>query len=307
MMASTTTRFVVLLSLLPGCLATVDLGDPEQASTGAASVPTASASDAETGAASDTEGDSSGDAGGETEGSALPEPDADLEDVSEALARLRCEALFACDCWSPEDADAIGGLEGCIESFTTTWIDRGRAAEALGLQVDPGCYQRSAAVLGAQDCEVAPPASFFEVEEAWACAMWVGDAAAGEACERSTEGFRFDSSCAPGLSCAQGVCVELPTAGDCLPETVDVPRCAPPGVCVDDLCHVRTPAGFACSDSFECAVTLRCGDAGVCEPAFNEGEACSNGLDCVSGWCVEGVCTAPRPAVCGPILTEEGG
>ena len=102
--------------------------------------------------------------------------------------------------------------------------------------------------------------------------------------------------------------MQLPTGGaSCLPEAGDVPACAPPSVCLDEVCHARAPIGIGCSSSFECAVSLRCGDAGLCEPAFSEGKACEGNLDCVSLSCVEGSCAAPKAAVCGPIFTEEAG
>jgi hypothetical protein len=127
-----------------------------------------------------------------------------------------------------------------------------------------------------------------------------GTFVSGVACftfEQCASGFCAPAMASSGASC--GHCTDVIASGDPCPEG----GCAPGSVCVGAppdarVCKPRRDvgAGQACDESANrCTPGLHCDASGHCEPALQDGQACSNEGEppCLShSFCsAEGVCT----------------
>ncbi|HWA74803.1 MAG TPA: kelch repeat-containing protein [Polyangiaceae bacterium] len=87
---------------------------------------------------------------------------------------------------------------------------------------------------------------------------------------------RSSTDCAPGYACQATECIPIPGRGDPCPHG----ECTAGLVCSEDFC-----CGEVCEAGSSCAVP---GYRGSCIKL--NGTACRNGLECASGFCVDGVC-----------------
>lgn len=108
-------------------------------------------------------------------------------------------------------------------------------------------------------------------------------------CDKGKALLGIGSDCGSGLECATGICVDgvccdVPCAGTCQSCLADVK-----GHGLDGQC------GFISANtdpSNECPGT-DCNGFGVCGPSpgmLTNGLACTSAMDCLSGFCVDGVC-----------------
>jgi MYXO-CTERM domain-containing protein len=109
-------------------------------------------------------------------------------------------------------------------------------------------------------------------------------------------------SCGEGFSCTDGNCLldrEQPVGGPCLTSA----DCARGAVCAAQ--GDRRWCTATCSADAPCPLGFSCVDVGsmICAPAGGlTGEACSIDMECSTGMCREGTCTAPCSSDnrCGP-------
>lgn len=249
-----------------------------------------------------------GQLGGETESSAESDTDtADGDPTADsstpvaapghAMAEALCGALFGCEC----SFEAPKPYETCVSEIGRArqeWFD---TAAALGATVNEGCYARFMDFFGATEpnCGSIPQGTSQTLMDAAFCDLFDGPLLEGETCVESgivTVGGPI-SACAPGLSCTDGVCRELPQVGEaCL-----VPRfsavCADGLVCDDDVCVDPPEQGESCVGTLACGGTDVC-IQGLCEPPRAIGEPCSTDRHCETLACGDAGTCVSEPSVC---------
>lgn len=246
------------------------------------------------------------------------DPSDPSRDEPARYARALCEALQACECYSPYPSEVE-----CEEEY------RGRLDSLMDLdaEFDDGCFD---SVLGSdelQNCEMASDAPF-----AVQCTVLQGGKVAGAACDHhfgTVPPFGVDE-CAGDLVCRGGQCGD---ADDVLPPSTDGSACSfdefgtrcpsAPNVylfCSEDgVCRSQVEPGAACGSADACksmdlpgyyCAGLGTTGVGTCQPRLGLGEvcapedwdACAYVVDVdEAGWCdfETRACTADLPKVCG--------
>lgn len=201
------------------------------------------------------------------------------------LVDEHCQSVSACACAGEVVED------GCTETLVDRWEARRAEAQRLGLRYDAECFDALHAQVQDYDCYwpggPSPLCGSF-------CAAFHGDREPGESCE----GLDHQAStCAQGLVCDQGACVEpCPVLGGrgqgetCFGETQGVFDDCAQGLGCSPLtftCQPLAGPGQSCFD-IECQPGLYCrwdqSDA-RCQAGATEGqpcdfESCAEGLYC---------------------------
>ncbi|MCA9707994.1 MAG: hypothetical protein KDK70_19230 [Myxococcales bacterium] len=189
-----------------------------------------------------------------------------------ALVDEHCQSVSDCSCASELVAD------GCTDALLDRWEERRTAAKSLGLEYDVECFDTLHSQIADYDCYwpggSTPLCSSF-------CAVFHGDAELGQPCEGHDDQA---STCAQGLLCSQGTCVEPCAAlgGRLQGESCGSPEfgiyddCAP-GLWCNLQSYVCTPLPAEGQDCFDasCGPDLYCNwQTLVCEPAATQGQSC---------------------------------
>ena len=161
-------------------------------------------------------------------------------------------------------------------------------------EVDLGCFRDAADAWTASECDW--PA------EIAACDATIGSDDIGTTCDPNLfgDGYLHTPTCATGLDCADGTCVEAPT------DKRDGDPCSPGGLCgssltcIGGVCVPFREARDPCEASDNCTPLreLYCG-AGTCTERTQNDEPCTDSIECRLGVpCVEGRCTPIHPLAC---------
>lgn len=234
------------------------------------------------------------------------------ETIAAAVTR-QCEVVEACPCAGWLFAD-----QSCERTWTERWQQRAAEGDEHNLQYDASCMQTQLDLLEQLRCDPARPEWRAPLCTSY-CGVWHGTRALGESCE----GFdAVVSTCAQGLVCDAGVCVEpcsvlsgLREGEPCMNLGNRFDDCAmglycsySTGLCEavaqhgescwDDLCadglYCRSSADptcvsvvsscfdSGCDDGFEC---LGSGETWICRESRDAdlGATCANSRRCVTG------------------------
>lgn len=127
------------------------------------------------------------------------------------------------------------------------------------------------------------------------------------ACEPKTA---LGAACVNGASCLSGICsdgvccdqscdgpcrscVEGGSVGHCLDHTYGTDPengCGPVYDCLSGTCAAGCNPPYTPSENEECKDNAYCNGSSECVPKLTDGEMCSGGLVCASGFCVNGIC-----------------
>lgn len=236
-----------------------------------------------------------------------------------------CAQYFACDCTPEAFVDAAE----CKTELEQELTDAKQAAADNGLAYDATCVQVAADIY--RDTIQCDGLDVLATDEVLcgACTLVHGDKAAGDPCIE----LDYGSSCAKGLICVSGTCVDLCArqsegqpcydeaaqaqigvcadgffcdylgSNACTPQAAQGDPCTGSSGCIEGLycdiggdatCKPPPKQGEACT--FECAPGLSC-DGGTCGPAPGEGQPCTGA--CAEGlYCDNSVCVAYGPLIC---------
>lgn len=242
-------------------------------------------------------------------------------ELASSLAAVLCIAQEDC---CPDARPS----SSCRHSINMGFEDLDARAVDLGLNYDGECAGLQQAIVLDLGCSIVSP---FEVRGLGACSIYFGDGGEGESCDSVGT---LGSSCARGLACAAGSCLdpcdaesggrpyvygyacvlgEVPFGYECRSAGFTGDTCT--GACAEGLycagpdascapacmgqCVSGEPLGSSCTVDGECreAVCLE----GTCAIGQPEGAPCASGcgvgLGCDAGL---GTC-APTPTVCNSI------
>lgn len=218
-------------------------------------------------------------------GAAVP-----CEELQPLTTALWCRGVFslAADIGDPCDGDI------CAEGLG--WCDAGSCAP-LPEQGQPCQGLCAAGLLCAPGGVCAPPAKGGDActPEGLPCAPphhCIGGTCraavpVGEACEQ-------ESDCAPGLTCTDAVCAEVPAA--CEPES----PCGAEALCFGvpiRQCAEKLAETTPCQSDEVCIAGTYCSDeTETCTPLPGDGEPCAKGI-----LCAEGLACAGDFSACGPL------
>lgn len=204
------------------------------------------------------------------------------QDVNRLLDAL-CEQADTCRCAGTQDMNAC-------EVRRSTWDERLAEGRRLGLVFDAACLETIQARVQTHGCLDATTEDGHLCENF--CAVFHGTVERGEDCEGHDA---LTSTCAQGLTCLDGTCVEpcdrlggLAEGAPCLDDdgnTFD--DCAENLICDVELrrCAALPDVGSPCVNG-ECGRDAWCDwETGVCRDAAGVGESCQN-AECVdSAFC----------------------
>jgi hypothetical protein len=233
--------------------------------------------------------------------SELPEvpPVVEREEAARVLAEETCRLLFACDC----SVNFYRDEDHCLDVVELRGNDADWVAEGAELAYDGACVSTLATIRRELGCDVA--------EDGFVCLPcrpFFGTAAAGEPCRKLGVTVDVDT-CAQGLRCDGGICVELcPTAtlgeGEpCAAGIESLGTCEPGLHCdaVTQACTVSPALGEPCPDRI-CTTDAWCDlttpDGPTCTERREAGASCFLDASCESDRCENERCTAPEPTVC---------
>lgn len=232
---------------------------------------------------SSAEGESSG---GFACGAELEHGVVNRAQVASSLAAVLCIAQEAC-CVGARPSDS------CRHAMNMTFEGLDAEALELGLAYDGACAGFQLAMVDALGCDTV---RLPDLAEFGSCSIYFGDGAFGDAC---TAVGTLGSTCAQGLACAEGRCLD-----PCFTEAVDRPyvygyACVGGEVVVGDRCERAVYLGAACSGN--CAEGLLCNEEQECEAAGSSGDPCWVDGECRDLRCIEQVCAVGQPegAPCG--------
>lgn len=210
-------------------------------------------------------------------------------ELASSLAAVLCIAQEDC---CPDARPA----SSCRHSMNMGFEDLDDRAVDLGLDYDGECAGLQQAIVSDLGCEVMSP---LDLQGLGACSVYFGDDDEGESCEAVGT---LGSSCARGLACAAGSCVDPCTAESLGRPYVYGYACVPGEVPVGYECRSAASAGEACTGA--CAEGLYCaGPNASCAPAcvgqcvWGEplGSSCAVDGDCLEAVCLEGMCAVGQP------------
>jgi hypothetical protein len=244
------------------------------------------------------------DAGGTIDGGASGTDSSVVGAVVEAdhagvIARAWCANAFDCDC-DTTDAD-----QAACEQMTEDVLDaRSGTYRDMGLVYDDACPAALVREIQLVGCRGYRPAEIGCAQ----CALYYGDLAQGTPC--TDVGVRA-SPCARGLRCLPATTGAAPTCEDpCVVlrrsvgpgeacDAAGTVTCDPLGAhCNGSICVAYPGPGETC-DRGMCERTSWCDSStDLCAPALARGEVCTNGVQCDTRDCADGVCVSfcgPRP------------
>jgi hypothetical protein len=131
------------------------------------------------------------------------------------------------------------------------------------------------------------------------------------------------STCGTSGTCdGKGACARYPAktpcgAAQCVDGLSTGLLCSADGKCEQDVvscapfrCASKEACASACATDLECVPSAHC-EGKDCKPDLAQGEACSRGAQCQSGFCVDGVCCATSCEgtcqACASALKQDGG
>jgi hypothetical protein len=223
-------------------------------------------------------------------------PEADHAGV---IARGWCANAFLCDCDTIHDDEAA-----CVRTHVDILDRQSATYRAMGLVYDDAC---PAAIV--REIQLSGCLGYRPVELGCAqCALYHGDVAQGEPC--TDVGVRA-TPCARGLRCLSATPGASPTCEDpCLVlrrfvgpgepcDAAGTVVCDPLGAsCSGGVCEAFPAPGETC-DRGLCDRSSYCDrSTDLCVAARPRGEACTNGIECETRSCSEGICGSfcgPRP------------
>ena len=203
-----------------------------------------------------------------------------------AYARARCGKISSCECANA----AYSSQDECEDKIASIYDS---LVDSMG-EVELGCFRDAADAWAASECEW--PA------EVAACDATSRSNDIGTTCDPNLFGdaYLHTPTCAMGLDCVGGTCVEAPTNKN------DGDQCSPGGLCgssltcIGGVCVPFREVGAPCEVSDNCSPLreLYCG-AGTCTERTQNGETCTDGMECRLGVpCAEGRCAPIHPLVC---------
>jgi hypothetical protein len=209
-----------------------------------------------------------------------------------------CDTKKNC-CPKGEDGGSTFDEAQCISNTRNACDAATKGEQAKKTTYDPTAGGNCVARAAAGSCDVRTTSVSDDCPD-----VYVGTAQIGDLCDAA--------KCAPGLLCpvypalgCQGCpgpppskCVAPSGVGESCAQLSTL--CADGLVCNGGTCRERSLAGAACTQSDDCQTGLYCDTlkTKACQPKLGIGEHCSDLTWCVSGECLNGVCTPTVPAIC---------
>lgn len=252
-----------------------------------------------------------------------------LAEADDAVDAAYCERMFDCECAQGRRYDSLDACKADVDGRVEGLRSR---AEVTGLAYDPACIGAWIDELDAVGCAAAFDDDDDDDECQRPCNPLHGDVPVGGACtdrggdSDCAQGLRCDIELCEGENTCTGLCAD-PCLGTCPGGCADDERCddasatcvALPGLgesCEDDgqcapglgcryeegevfsaTCIALPREGESCSQLGLCADDLRCdfdplSTESTCVGPTPQGGACSGHLECASGYCPAGFCSA---------------
>lgn len=222
-------------------------------------------------------------------GSCSDRTSADIDPLPQEVreyARAKCDKVQSCEC----AATGYSNREECESRIASIYT---RSIEPLA-DVDLDCFLHAAQAWSASQCD-------FPAEIEW-CETTSRADEAGSICDPNllTDPYVHTPTCATGLTCADGLCVEAPTDNEIGDPCSPAGRCGSDLTCIANACVMFRTIGEPCETSFNCDPfrELHCRE-NICTERTSNGDFCTEDGECKLGVpCVENRCTPISPIVC---------